>query len=97
LRKKKKEKKKKTKKEKKKKKTKKKKKEKEKLQRCVTLQRSATMPLQTKQTQKKKKKVSILPDRGRVGLVGARTPALTPQQQLHSSSFRSTTRALAME
>jgi len=49
------------------------------LQRC-----SAAMPLQTKQTQKKK--VSILPDRWRVGLMGARALAPTPQQHLHSSS-----------
>jgi hypothetical protein len=44
-------------------------------------------------TKKKQKKVSILLDRGRVGLVGAQASAPTPQQQLHSNS--STARASA--
>jgi hypothetical protein len=81
----------------------------------------ALLASSNKTNTKKKKKVSILPDRGRVGLMGARAPAPTPQQQLHSStttapqqqlhnnsstapqqqlqlhSFRSTSRALAME
>jgi hypothetical protein len=43
------------------------------------------LPLQTKQTKIKLKK-NILPDRGGVGLVGARAHAPTPQLRLHSST-----------
>jgi hypothetical protein len=48
---------------------------------------------QKKHKKKKTKKVSILPDRGCMGLVGARASAPTPQQQLHS--INSTARASA--
>jgi hypothetical protein len=44
---------------------------------------------------KQKKKVSILPNRGRVGLVVARASTPTPQQQFHSIS--STATALELE
>jgi len=49
------------------------------------LQRSsgACLPLQTKET---KKKISILPDRGRVGLVGARASVPTPQHHSNSTA-----------
>jgi hypothetical protein len=68
---------------KKKRKKKKEKKKKEMLQRCSIAQRCL---FKQNKHKKRKEKVSILLDHGCVGLMGARAPAPTPQQQLHRSS-----------